>query len=103
MLSGVAGALMPQRVANALELPAHSGRAVAETRAGLGGAYAALGAYGLLSRQRAAQRAVGATWLGAAAMRVASLRLDRPRTDLAFWTYLAVELILGTAAITRPR
>ena len=30
---------------------------------------------------------------------MASLVLDRPRTDAAFWAYLAVELGLGTAAL----
>ncbi len=52
-----------------------------------------------MSRDPGAQRAVGVTWLGAAAVRVASLALDRPRTDRAFWAYLAAEIGLGTTAI----
>jgi hypothetical protein len=99
MLSGLAGVLVPSRVASALELPALSGRAVAETRAGLGGTYAALGGWALFSRNPAAHAAVGVTWLGAAAARIGSLVIDRPRTDVAFWTYLAVELGFGSAAI----
>ena len=45
MLSGISGVLTPRRVASALELSALSPRGVAETRAGLGGTYAALGAW----------------------------------------------------------
>jgi hypothetical protein len=99
MLSGVAGVLTPRRVASALDLPAVSSRGVAETRAGLGGTYAALGGWALLSRDPTAQAAVGVTWLGAAAARLASLALDRPRTDWAFWGYLLVEVGFGTAAL----
>jgi hypothetical protein len=66
MLSGVAGVVMPERVVSALDLPATSGRGVAETRAGLGGTYAALGGWALVSRHPAAQAAVGVTWLGEA-------------------------------------
>jgi hypothetical protein len=99
MLSGLAGVTMPTKVAAALDLPAESGRAIAETRAGLGGTYAALGGWALLSRRPAAYTAVGVTWLGAAAARVGSLRVDRPRTDATFWLYLAAEVGFGTAAI----
>ena len=99
MLSGLAGLVMPERVDAALGLAAGSARGVAETRAGLGGTYAALGVWALLSRDPAAQRAVGVTWLGAGAARLASLLVDRPETDLAFWAYLAAELGLGAIAV----
>ena len=99
MLSGVAGVVTPTKVASALDLSAASGRAVAETRAGLGGTYAALGGWALLSRHPTAHAAVGATWLGAAAARLASLLIDDPRTDGAFWAYLAAEIGFGSAAI----
>jgi hypothetical protein len=46
MLSGLAGVLVPDQVAQALHLPASSGRSNAEVRAGLGGTYLALGAWG---------------------------------------------------------
>ena len=100
MLSGLAAVTNPQSVAAALDLAPGSNRGVAETRAGLGGTYAALGGWALLSRDPTAQRAVGITWLGAAAVRLASLVVDRPRTDAAFWGYLAAEIGFGTAAIT---
>jgi hypothetical protein len=99
MLSGAAGVVMPKRVAAQLELPATSGRGVAETRAGLGGTYAALGGWALANSSPAAQAAVGVTWLGAAGARLSSLALDRPRTDWTFWAYLAAEIGLGAGAL----
>jgi hypothetical protein len=99
MLSGISGVVSPKRVGSALDLSALSARGVAETRAGLGGTYAALGAWALVSRAPTAQRAVGVTWLGAAAARVASLALDRPRTDWTFWAYLVAEIGFGATAL----
>jgi hypothetical protein len=99
MLSGLSAVLMPERVASALELSSLSGRGVAETRAGLGGTYAALGGWALFSPNPAAQSAVGVTWLGAATARVATLFLDRPKTDPTFWAYLMAEVGFGAAAL----
>ena len=99
LLSGLAGVVAPERVASQLDLAPSSGRGVAEARAGLGGTYAALGGWAVATGQPAAQAAVGVTWLGAATVRLASLALDRPRTDWTFWAYLAAELGLGTAAL----
>jgi hypothetical protein len=103
MLSGISAVITPGRVADALELTAASDRGVAETRAGLGGTYAALGGWALVSRNPSAQTAVGVTWLGAAAVRLASLALDRPRTDWTFWGYLAAEIGFGSAALAASR
>ena len=100
MASGIAGVLIPERVGAALDVPATSARGQAETRAGLGGTYAALGAYGLLSRSPGAQRAVGVTWLGAAAARSAAIKADKPQTDWTYWAYLAAEVLLGAGAVT---
>jgi len=99
MMSGVAGVVMPESVASALDLPATTGRGMAETRAGLGGTYAALGGWALLSRNPAARTAVGVTWLGAAGARLASLILDQPETDRSFWAYLAAEIGFGIGAL----
>jgi hypothetical protein len=99
MLSGVASVVTPERVGTALNLSATSGRGVTETRAGLGGTYAALGGWALASREPAAQTAVGVTWLGAAVVRLASLVLDRPQTDWTFWAYLAAEAGFGATAL----
>jgi hypothetical protein len=103
MISGVAGVVIPGRVAGALDLTPGSPRGVTEARAGLGGTYAALGAWALLSRSPVAKRAVGVTWLGAAAARMLALRMDEPETDGTFWAYLAAEVGLGTAALTARR
>ncbi len=103
MLSGVAGAVAPERVAAALDLSPGSSRGVAEVRAGVGGTYAALGAWALVSRDPSAQIAVGVTWLGAAALRVASLAIDRPRTDVTYWSYLTAEVGLGVAALATAK
>ena len=59
MLSGIAGVLTPNSVASALDLVPASNRGIAETRAGLGGTYAALGGWALVSRDPTAQLAVG--------------------------------------------
>jgi hypothetical protein len=103
MLSGVAGVVAPERVASALQLTPASSRGIAETRAGLGGTYAALGGFALVSPRRTADAAVGAVWLGAAAARLLSLAIDRPRTDGAFWAYLAAEVGFGTIALVAAR
>jgi hypothetical protein len=103
MASGLAGVVMPGRVAATLELPAGTKRGIAETRAGLGGTYAALGGWALVSRDPTAQAAVGVTWLGAAAARLGALVLDRPRTDAAYWAYLAAEIGLGAVALVGAR
>lgn len=101
--SGLAGVAMPASVSAALDLVPGSARGTAETRAGLGGTYAALGGWALVSRAPAAQTAVGVTWLGAAAVRVGSLVLDRPRTDWTFWGYLAAEVGFGLTALAAAR
>ncbi|HET6154542.1 MAG TPA: hypothetical protein VFE15_16475 [Marmoricola sp.] len=103
LASGAAGVAIPERVAEALELPAGTARGRAETRAGLGGTYAALGAFALLDGSAGSQRAIGATWLGAGVVRLATLKVDRPRTDAAYWVYLGLELGLGTTALLAAR
>jgi hypothetical protein len=103
MFSGAAGVAIPEKVTAALELPPVSPRGLTEARAGLGGTYAALGAYGLVSRSAGAQSAVGWTWIGAGVVRLAGLARDKPRTDAAYWAYLACELGLGTAALLAAR
>src|SRR5258706_11089168 len=98
MASGLAGVVMPGRVGTTLELSAGTKRGIAETRAGLGGTYAALGGWALVSRDPAAQAAVGVTWLGAAAARIGSLAPDRPRTDGAVLACLVAEIGLRPVA-----
>ena len=98
--SGVGIILQPRQAVGTMGLSTTSARGIAETRAGLGGTFAALGLWALVRHNRDAHVAVGVTWLGAAALRVASLQLDQPETDLAFWAYLAAEVTCGLAGIT---
>ena len=50
---------------------------------------------------------MGVTWLGAAAVRVATRQIDRPPETASYWAYLGLEVACGTAslasAITRRR
>jgi hypothetical protein len=97
--SGLAIAFMPRRAGDALDLAASSARGLAETRAGLGGTFAALGLWALARGSDEAYTAVGVTWLGAAAFRAVSLVVDKPDTDWAFWAYLAAEVTLGVGGV----
>ena len=99
MLSGVAAAVDPNGVVAALHLTAADARGVTETRAGLGGTYAALGGWALVSREPAADAAVGVTWLGAAAVRVATRKIDRPPVTASYWVYLGLEVSCGVTSL----
>jgi hypothetical protein len=76
-----------------------SNRGIAETRAGLGGTFVALGLWALHGGSVDAYRAVGMTWLGAGAFRTLSLVVDHPETDWTYWAYLGLELALGIGAL----
>jgi hypothetical protein len=103
MASGIAGVVAPERIGAALDLPPTTSRAIAETRAGMGGTFAALGGWALLTRNPAVQRAVGVTWLGAAATRIWALRQDEPKTDATYWAFLAAEIGFGLVALAPNR
>lgn len=99
MLSGLVGVVSPDTFAAALKLTPAASRGVTETRAGLGGTYAALGGWALAVDSRAARTAVGVTWLGAGAARLAGMQLDEPEPDAIFWLSLAMELGLGLGSL----
>lgn len=99
MLSGLAGVLKPEKFADALKLSPVSPRGVTETRAGLGGTYAALGGWALAVDSPSARTAVGVTWLGAGAARIAGMQMDQPEPDPIFWLSLAMELGLGLGSL----
>jgi len=98
-LSGAAIAGRPRQALKTVGLVAQGSRGIAETRAGLGGTFAALGTWALARGSSQAYTAVGVTWLGAAALRLAALRLDEPETDWTYWAYLAGEVTLGLAGL----
>lgn len=98
-LSGIGIAAQPSKALASLDLATQSSRGTAETRAGLGGTFAALGLYAVARGTTEGYRAVGVTWLGAGVARSASLWLDDPPTPPAFWLFLALELTLGVAGL----
>ena len=102
--SGLAGVVMPRRVAEALDLTPGGGRGLLEVRAGLGGGYLALGLWALASDTPGAHRAVGVAWLGAASGRLLGMLRDDPDTDAVHWGSLALEVGGGLVALaaTRP-
>lgn len=97
--SGVAIAASPAPAAGAMQLKPTSQRGVAEARVGLGGTFAGLGLWALARGNSDAYTAVGMTWLGAAAVRAMSLRLDEPETDATFWAFFAAEVGFGLAGL----
>jgi hypothetical protein len=96
--SGLAGIFVPQRIAPVMETALTSGRATAEFRI-LNGTFAALGIWALVAGRRDAFIAVGTIWLGAAAVRLLAFVMDRPRPDVTYWAFFALEAVLGAAAI----
>jgi hypothetical protein len=97
--SGVGIALDPARAGAVMRLSPSSARGVTEMRAGVGATFAALGAWALARGTADAYTAVGVTWLGAAAVRMLSLRVDQPETDWTFWAFLAGEATMGAAGL----
>jgi hypothetical protein len=97
--SGGAIAADPNRALRVLGLSPTSARGRAETRAGLGGTFAALGAWAVARQSTDAFTAVGVTWLGAAALRLVALTVDDPEADWSYWAFLAAEIAFGVSGI----
>jgi hypothetical protein len=97
--SGVGIALDPQRAGAVMRIPPASARGITEMRAGVGGTFAALGAWALLRGTSDAYTAVGVTWLGAASVRALSMQVDEPEKDASFWAFFAGEVTLGVAGL----
>jgi hypothetical protein len=97
--SGVGIALDPRRAGTVMRMPPQSARGLTEMRAGVGGTFAALGAWALLRGTSDAYTAVGVTWLGAAAVRTISMKVDGPEKDATFWAFLGLETTMGLAGL----
>jgi hypothetical protein len=97
--SGVGIALDPARAGAVMRMPPASARGITEMRAGVGGTFAALGAWALLRGTTDAYTAVGVTWLGAAAVRAVSMQIDEPEKDASFYAFLGAETVLGIAGL----
>lgn len=94
---GLLGLLAPRRAATLVGLPlgdAPPAQAVSEIRATYGGLFTGLSLAVLVLRAPLGAWVLAAGWLGAAAARAASLRLDRAVT-LANGLALLVELAIG--------
>jgi hypothetical protein len=97
-VAGVLAVLLPDRSAQALHTAFTSARGRAEFRIANAG-FAGVGIWALIDGSRPAFIAVGALWIGAAAVRLLALLLDRPQTDWTYWVYGAFEVGLAAAAI----
>lgn len=93
--SGLAGVLVPGRIAEVLETPLPTGRAAAEMRV----AYAAFGGLGVWALATGHASAVGVAWFAAAGVRVLALPVDRPRSSWTYWAFLVLEVTLGLAGV----
>ncbi|MEX2458933.1 MAG: hypothetical protein WD770_08110 [Actinomycetota bacterium] len=96
--SALAGVVIPQRVASALDTAFESARGRAEFRI-VYATLAAVGVWALVIGDSEVFIAVGLLWLGAAAVRIAALLLDRPRPDRTYWAYLVLGVGLGLAGV----
>jgi hypothetical protein len=97
-VSGVAGILIPDRIAPVLDTTFVSARGRAELRI-VYGALAVLGGWAVGVADHEVFVAVGVFWLGAAAVRLLALALDRPRAGSTYWAFLALELVLGLLGV----
>jgi uncharacterized protein DUF4345 len=97
-LSGLAGILIPDQIAPALDTAFTSARGRAELRI-VYGALAALGGWAMAVADHDVFVAIGVFWLGAAAVRLLAFVLDRPRAGSTYWAFLALELVLGLLGV----
>lgn len=97
-VSGIAGVLVPQQVAAALDIGLPTGRAKAELRIAYA-AFGALGVWAVIVGESALFTGIGVLWLGAAAVRLVTLALDRPRADASYWAIFAMEVTFGLAGV----
>jgi hypothetical protein len=89
----------PERVAKAVGFSLHGRRGRAEFRIGFGGFFLGLAGYALYVRNDAVFLAMGAMWLGAAAIRVLAMFLDRPEFNVSYLGVFLFELAMGAALI----
>ncbi len=97
-LSGLAGVLIPDRVATALLTRFEGARGRLEFRVAYA-TFVGLGAWALAVGDREVFIGIGFLWFAAAAVRLAFTVVDRPKIDTTYWAYLALELGLGAAGV----
>jgi hypothetical protein len=97
-VSGASGILIPHQIGPVLDTVLTPGRSKAEFRVAYG-AIGSFGAWALVVGNAEVFKAVGVFWLGAAAVRLLALALDRPRIDWTYRAFLVLEVAAGLAAI----
>jgi len=96
--SGLAGILIPDQIAPAVDTVFASSRGRSELRVAYG-ALGVLGGWAVAVADHELFVAIGVFWLGAAAVRLLALALDRPRGGSTYWAFLALEVVLGLAGV----
>ena len=95
LLIGLWSIAQPESMAKTMGFSLHGRRGRAEFRIGLGGCFVGLTAYALYLRSADVFAAIAALWLGAAAVRVLALALDRPPFNVSYVVVLLFELAMG--------
>ena len=91
---GLTSIVAPKHIAPFIAHEIPTPRGVAEFRI-LGGFFSALSAFALYAQNPQVFMALGVAWLGAAAMRLVALLLDRPKFDAAYISFFVSEILLG--------
>ena len=100
LLIGLWGVARPESLAKTMGLSPHGRRGRAEFRIGFGGCFVGLTGYALYLRNAEVFAAVAAVWIGAAAVRVLALFLDRPPFNVSYVAVLLFELAMGWLLLT---
>ena len=98
---GLLGAVTPRRVSKVVGIEPIGGIGLSEVRATYGGLFIALGGACIVVNSSQVYMVVAAAWLGAAAMRVLSLCVDRgsfPKAIGGGVIELTIGLLLATGA-----
>jgi len=90
---------LPHVVAKLIAQNLDSPRGIAEFRIVNGGYFAGLSIFALVVNQPLVYAALGIGWLGAAAVRVLALALDRPRLEPLYFALLTFEIVMGIILI----
>lgn len=99
LLLGLWSAWRPEPMAKAVGFSLHGRRGRAEFRVAFGGLFVGLAGYALYLQNHQVFAAMGAMWLGAAAVRILALGLDRPPFNVSYLAVFLFELAMGAALI----
>lgn len=99
LLLGLWAIWHPERVAKTVGASLHGRRGRAEFRIAFGGLFVGLAGYALYLRDENVFMAMGAMWLGAAAVRLLALIVDRPEFNVSYLAVLMFEIAMGAALI----